>query len=65
MVAGELIMQAESDLDEALGKKGQNVQRSAIEIAHSKLKLGNERKRKFEEDLSKLEKKKKKIVGSK
>ena len=65
VVAGELIMQAESDLDEALGKKGQNVQRSAIEIAHSKLKLGNERKRKFEEDLSKLEKKKKKIVGSK
>ena len=52
-------------MKEALGKKGQNVQRSAIEIAHSKLKLGNERKRKFEEDLSKLEKKKKKIVGSK
>ena len=55
-VANDLILQAQSDLEKALQKKGKYVKRDLIETATSKLKVGNERKHKFEEHLCKEEK---------
>ena len=57
-VANDLALQAQSDQEMALENKGKVIQRQLIETATAKLKVGNERKRKFEEDLCKLEKKK-------
>ena len=57
-VANDLALQAQSDQEKALENKGKGIQRQLIETATAKLKVGNERKRKFEEDLCKLEKKK-------
>ena len=48
-----------------LWKKGKGIQRQLIETATAKLKVGNERKQKFEEDLCKLERKKNKLMSSK
>ena len=64
-VANDLIVQAQSDLEKALQKKGKDVKRDLIETATSKLKVGNERKHKFEEDLCKLERKRKRMIASK
>ena len=52
-VAEDLITQAQSDLDKALVHKG-TVARNHVETAAAKLKVGNERKRKFQDDLCKL-----------
>jgi len=41
------------------------LKRNLIESATAKLKVGNERKRKFEDDLCKLERKRKKMISSK
>ena len=57
-VANDLALQAQSDQEKALENKGKGIQRQLTETATAKLKVGNERKRKFEEDLCKLEKKK-------
>jgi hypothetical protein len=64
-VANDLILQAQNDLEVALQNKGKDVQRNLIESATAKLKVGNERKRKFEDDLCKLERKRKKMIPSK
>ena len=55
IIANGLLMQAESDLQTVLRQKV--VQRTLIKTATSKLRVGNERKRKFKENLSELEKK--------
>ena len=64
-VASDLILQAQSDLEKALENKVKCIQKHLIEIATAKLKVGNERVLKFEEDLCKLEKKKNKLMSSK
>ena len=66
-VANDLILQAQVDLEKAQERsdRGKNIQWELIKTATSKLKVGNERKRKFEGDLSKLEKKKRRMRGSK
>ena len=64
-VANDLILQAQSDLEKALENNGKGIQRELIETATAELKFGTERKRKFEEDLCKLEKKKTKLMLSK
>ena len=63
-VASDLILQAQSDLEKALENKVKCIQKHLIEIATAKLKVGNERVLKFEEDLCKLEKKKNKLMSS-
>ena len=56
--ANDLILQAQTDLEKALENKGKGIQSQLIETATARLKVGNERKQKFEEDLSKLERNK-------
>ena len=56
-VTNDLILQAQGYLEKAQETKGEVVQKQLIETA--KFKVGNERKRKFEEDLCKLELEKK------
>lgn len=55
-LANDLILQAQSDLDKALQKKGNNLQRNLLKSANSKLKVGTARKLKFQDDLDNLEK---------
>ena len=64
-VANDLILQAQSDLEKALQKKGNHLQRNLLESANSKLKVGTDRKRKFQDDLDDLEQKRKKMLSSK
>ena len=59
-VTNDLILQAQGYLEKAQETKGEVVQKQLIETATAKFKVGNERKRKFEEDLCKLELEKKK-----
>ena len=61
-VANDLIDGAQEILKQALDSK--NVKRDLTQQAWSKLQVGTERKRKFEDDLTKLEKKKKKAMDS-
>ena len=56
--ANDLILQSQGDLEKALENKGKGIQRQLIETATARLKVGNERKQKFEEDLCKLERNK-------
>ena len=56
--ANDLILQAQSDLEKALENKGKGIQSQLTETATARLKVGNERKQKFEEDLCKLERNK-------
>ena len=62
-VTNDLILQAQGYLEKAQETKGEVVQKQLIETATAKFKVGNERKRKFEEDLCKLKIKKKKKKG--
>ena len=62
-VAEDLILDAQKNLNEALSEKV--LKGELIQQASSKLTVGNERKRKFQEDLIKLQKKRAKKVKKK
>ena len=58
-MANDLIDDANTDLGSALNEKV--IKRDLVQQASSKLTVGTERKRKFEEDLVELEKQKAKV----
>ena len=61
-VANDLILKAQKTLENALGEKNVKLGRTFTQQGLSELQVGNDRKRKCDEELEKLEKKKKALL---
>lgn len=61
-VANDLILKAQKTIESALNEKNVKSGRTLTQQGLSELQVGNDRKRKFDEELAKLEKKKKKLL---
>ena len=61
-VANDLILKAQKTLENALGEKNVKLGRTLTQQGLSELQVGNDRKRKCDEELEKLEKEKKALL---